>query len=128
MGLFQWDLFEAMQRLMRMDEESWKRHANPWSVYSRMTVLPLLTLTLLSRQWLGWSAAVPVALVLLWTWWNPRAFPPPTDRSSWASECTFGERVFLNRKTIPIPPVTLPGPAAWLPLLHWACRLGSWVS
>mgnify|MGYP000014381694 FL=1 len=50
MGLFQWDLFEAMQRLMRMDEESWKRHANPRSVYSRMTVLPLLTLALLSRH------------------------------------------------------------------------------
>ncbi|EBA17201.1 hypothetical protein RSK20926_09527 [Roseobacter sp. SK209-2-6] len=103
MQLFQRDLFAAMQRLMQMDEVSGQRHASPWSVYSRMTILPLLTLALLSRHWLGWGALVPVAMVVLWTWWNPRAFRAPTDRTTWASEGTFGERVLLNRKQIAIP-------------------------
>ncbi|MCH2067336.1 MAG: hypothetical protein MK208_08895 [Shimia sp.] len=53
---------------------------------------------------LAWRGALlPVALVVLWTWWNPRAFAPPSSTENWAAHGTFGERVFLNRKTVPIP-------------------------
>jgi len=86
-----------------MDDAAWARHANPWSVYSRMSILPLMTLAIYSRVWLGWGALLPVALVVLWTWWNSRAFAPPSSTESWAAHGTFGERVFLNRKTVPIP-------------------------
>jgi hypothetical protein len=46
---------------------------------------------------------VPIVLACLWTWWNPRAFPAPATTDNWASKGTFGERVFLNRRTIAIP-------------------------
>jgi hypothetical protein len=39
------DLFAASQRLMRPDDAACNRHAHPWSVSSRMAVLPLMTLT-----------------------------------------------------------------------------------
>ena len=97
------DLFNGAERLMRMDEATWARHANPWSVWTRFSCLPLLILAIWSRVWLGWWALVPLALALFWTWINPRAFPPPDRTDGWASKGTFGERVFLNRKTVPIP-------------------------
>lgn len=36
----------------RLNDETWKRHANPWSVISRNTVLPLLIIAFWSRIWL----------------------------------------------------------------------------
>ena len=94
---------KALERLMAMDEATWARHANPWSVWTRMSCLPLLALAVWSRVWLGWWALLPLALAVAWTWFNPRAFPPPVRTDNWASKGTFGERVFLNRKAIPIP-------------------------
>ncbi len=86
-----------------MDEATWARHANPWSVWTRNTVLPLLVIAFWSRVWLGWWAAVPVALALLWTWLNPRLFPIPDSTDNWASKAVLGERVWLNRKAVPVP-------------------------
>ena len=97
------DLFRATEHSMAMSDDVWMRHANPWSVWTRFTCLPLILLAIWSRIWLGWWALVPLALACLWTWWNPRAFPPPSSTNNWASKGTFGERVFLNRHAIPIP-------------------------
>ncbi|MEN8260650.1 MAG: DUF6653 family protein [Pseudomonadota bacterium] len=33
---------KAMADAMGMDEATWLRHANPWSVWSRFIILPLL--------------------------------------------------------------------------------------
>lgn len=89
-------LFKLAQTGMAMDDGVWRRHANPWSVYSRMTLLPLLSLALWSRVWLGWWAMVPVVLCLVWTWVNPRLFPAPTAIDGWAAEGTVGERLFMT--------------------------------
>lgn len=90
-------------RLFGMNEVVWARHANPWSVWTRNTCLPLLVLACWSRIWLGWGALVPVALALAWTWLNPRLFPPPRSTDNWASRGVLGERVWLNRTRVPIP-------------------------
>lgn len=87
-----------------MSEEAWARHANPWSVWTRNTALPLLIIAVWSRVWLGWWAIVPTALALLWTWLNPRLFPKPPSTNNWASKSVLGERIWLNRKNLPIPP------------------------
>ena len=92
-----------LENLMAMDEAAWARHASPWSVWSRVPVLPLLALSVWSRQSIGWWCLVPIAALLLWTFYNPRAFPPPATTDTWASKATFGERVWLNRKQVPIP-------------------------
>ncbi|NMB79453.1 MAG: hypothetical protein GYA23_10220, partial [Methanomicrobiales archaeon] len=42
-----------------LDDETWRRHANPWSVLLRNTVLPLLVLAFWSRLWLCWYALAP---------------------------------------------------------------------
>jgi hypothetical protein len=89
--------------LFGMDDAVWLRHANPWSVISRNTVLPVLVVSLWSRVWLGWWALIPVGLSLLWTWYNPRIFPAPPSLDHWASQGVLGERVWLNRDRVPVP-------------------------
>lgn len=86
-----------------LDDATWRRHANPWSVALRNTVLPLLVLACWSRLWLGWYAIVPLAIALIWTWYNPRIFPEPATFDTWASKAVFGERVWLNRDKVPVP-------------------------
>ena len=97
------DIFKFSEKMMSMDDQAWARHANPWSVYTRFSCLPLMALAIWSRVWLGWWSLIPIVLSLLWTWSNPRLFPPPQYTDNWASKGTFGERIFMNRKTISIP-------------------------
>ncbi|WP_372623242.1 DUF6653 family protein [Falsiroseomonas sp.] len=93
-----------LARLHRMDDGAWARHANPWSVWTRVPILPLLVLAVWSREWIGWWALLPVAALLAWTWVNPRAFPPPRRLENWGSRAVLGERLWLERKETPVPP------------------------
>lgn len=120
MGKLRPDIFAGAERLMGMNDAVWAAHCNPKSVYSRFTVLPLITLAVWSRLWLEWAALIPVIISLIWAWWNPRAFGPPKHTDSWAARGTFGERVFLNRKTLPIPRHHL----VWAQGLTWVCAVG----
>lgn len=114
------DIFARAEALMGMNDEAWARHASPWSVYSRFAILPLIALAVWSRIWIGWWALLPLLLTLVLVWWNPRAFAPPGRSDSWASRGTFGERVFLNRKAVPIPDHH----CRWAIGLTWASAAG----
>lgn len=96
-------LFRLAQSGMFMDDTAWARRANPWSVYSRMTILPLMALAVWSRVWLGWWALVPVVACLIWTWLNPRLFAQPSRSEGWAAEGTFGERLFMEAASAEVP-------------------------
>jgi hypothetical protein len=94
---------QKVAAIFKMSDEAWQRHANPWSVWTRNTVLPILVLAIWSRVWLGWWSLVPITLAVLWMWLNPHAFPPPASTDNWASKAVLGERVWLNRDKIPVP-------------------------
>lgn len=94
---------DLTERMMGMTDEVWERHANPRSVWSRVIILPLMTLAIWSRIWMGWWAAVIVGLLILWIWINPRIFPRPKSTDNWSSKAVLGERVWLNRPKIAIP-------------------------
>jgi Family of unknown function (DUF6653) len=87
-----------------MDDATWRRHANPWSVWTRATVLPLVIVAVWSRAWLGAWCLVPVGLSVFWMWLNPRVFSTPRSTDHWASRGVLGERVWLNRSKVPVPP------------------------
>lgn len=97
------DVGKLSERLMGMSEETWARHANPWSGWTRVSVLPLMAIAVWSRAWIGWWALAPVALIVLWTWLNPRLFASPRSTDNWMSKGVLGERVWLNRKRVAIP-------------------------
>lgn len=86
-----------------MNDDSWRRHANPWSVYTRVSCLPLIVLAIWSRVWLGWWCILPLSGPVLWAWYNPRAFAPPRDFDHWPGKGTLGERLLLNHRTEPVP-------------------------
>lgn len=93
-----------LARAMAMDDATWQRHANPWSVWTRVPMLPVLLAVLWSHVWIGWWGMVALLVpVVVWIWLNPRVFPPPRRTDGWASKATFGERVWLARDRVPIP-------------------------
>ncbi|MEM1139761.1 MAG: DUF6653 family protein [Pseudomonadota bacterium] len=97
------DLFKGAERLMAMSDQSWARHANPLSAWSRLLSAPLFFLALWSPFWIGWWGAGPIAAMAVWTIANPRLFSPPSHTRSWATQGVLGERAFLNRTNVPIP-------------------------
>ena len=94
---------QKIASLFAMDDEAWERHANPWSVWTRNTVLPILIIAFWSRVWIGTWAVFPIALAIIWTWLNPRLFKKPESTDNWASKSVLGERIWLGRKEMPIP-------------------------
>lgn len=94
----------VIARAFGMDDATWARHANPWSVWTRVPILLLFAPAIWSRVWIGWWALLPVGLLILWTWINPRAFPPPRTLDHWASRAVLGERLWIDRHRTPIPP------------------------
>jgi hypothetical protein len=94
---------ESILGAFRMDEATWERHANPWSVWTRFSAMPLLVLAAWSRVWLRRWALAPIALAVLWTWLNPRVFGRPRSTDNWASKSVLGERVVTSADAASIP-------------------------
>ena len=84
-----------------MTDDSWRRHANPWSVFTRFAIIPAMILAIWSRAWIGWWALLLVTIVIFWGWINPHVFPPVTAASSWAAKGVYGERLWLESQTVP---------------------------
>ena len=97
------NLDKSIAVLSKMDDITWGRHANPWSVWTRFIILPVLALVIWSRVWLGWYSLIPIGLVLFWTWLNPRVFSKPKTTKRWSSKAVLGERVWLKRKELSVP-------------------------
>lgn len=118
---------DRMGKAFGLDPAGWTRHANPWSVYTRIPVPALFAAAVWTREWLGWWSLVPVAAVCVWTAVNPKAFPPPANLSAWASRSVLGETFWNDRKATPVPtrhrvaPWVLTGiNTAGLPLIVWS--------
>ncbi len=96
-------LEDAITAAFRMNDQTWRCHANPWSGWTRVPILPLLVFAIWSRVWIGWGVLLPIAGLILWTGVNPHAFSPPASTDNWMSKGVLGERVWLNRDQIPVP-------------------------
>ena len=89
--------------LFNLTDENWLKHANPISVWTRYSVLPIIVLAFWSRIWIGWWCLIPAAISLLWMMFNPLVFNKAKSTKNWASKAVLGERVYLNRDKIPLP-------------------------
>jgi hypothetical protein len=88
---------DAVAGAFRMTDETWFRHAHPWSVFTRFAAIPPLVLSIWSRAWIGWWCLLPLAAVALWLWLNPRVFPPVRTPTRWASKGIHGEMLWARR-------------------------------
>lgn len=96
------DAKNAVARAFRMDDEAWRRHANPWSVWTRFAAIPLMLAAIWSRTWIGWWCLLPIAAVIVWLFVNPTAFRPVEPRG-WAARGIYGERAWVRDKSL-VPP------------------------
>ena len=96
-------LEHSIANVFQMSPEVWARHANPLSVWTRYAAMPVFVAAVWSRMWIGWWSLIPILATVLWIWLNPRVFPRPASTNNWASKAVLGERVWLNRKEVPIP-------------------------
>jgi len=92
-------------KCFNLTDENWMRHANPISVWTRYSVLPVIVASFWSRIWIGWWCLIPGLLSILWMFLNPIFFKKPKSTKNWASKAVLGERVFLNRDQVKIPTV-----------------------
>lgn len=92
-----------LARLFQLSGDAWARHANPWSVWTRAPIIPLLALAIWSRAWIGAWAALPVLALLVWIWANPRVFAPAAPNDGWCWRAVMGERMLFERDRRPLP-------------------------
>ncbi|MGD6805570.1 MAG: DUF6653 family protein [Candidatus Bathyarchaeia archaeon] len=94
---------EKIAKLFNLDNKNWMRHANPWSVRTRYSALPLIVIACWTRVWIGYWCILPIALSLAWMFLNPVLFSQPKSTNNWESKSVLGERVYANRNKIAIP-------------------------
>ncbi len=94
---------KTMAKAFGLEGDAWRRHANPWSVYTRIPIPALLAAAIWTYAWIGWWSLVPVAVVCVWAAVNPKVFPPPRSFDHWASKAVLGETFWANRKEVPVP-------------------------
>ncbi len=92
-----------LSALFNLTDENWMRHANPASVWTRYSVLPVLVFSVWSRTWIGWWCLLPGVASILWMLLNPVLFGRPRSTRNWASRAVLGERIYLERDRIALP-------------------------
>src|SRR5919199_3120357 len=80
-----------------MKEQTWAKHSNPWSVWTRVLTNPLVYIPVWNRSW---RQAVSVGT---WFLLNPRLFPPPQNSSSWATRSVLGEQIWTSKARADLP-------------------------
>lgn len=86
-----------------LEGESWMKHANPASVWTRFSVVSLIALAVWSREWIGVWCLVPIALSIVWMFVNPLLFDAPASTRNWTSRAVLGERIWVDRDKVELP-------------------------
>ncbi len=90
-------------KLFGLEGQSWMRHANPASVWTRFSVLSILALAIWSRDWIGAWCLIGVGLAIVWMFVNPLLFKAPKSTRNWASRTVLGERIWVDRNKVELP-------------------------
>lgn len=86
-----------------LEGDSWQKHANPWSIWTRFATMPLLILAVWSRVWIGWYCLIPIVVLIIWLLINPTLFKKPDSFDNWGAKAVFGEKYWTERKKRPVP-------------------------
>ena len=73
-----------------LSEQTWERHANPWSGWTRVLSMPALAIGLyLHNVWI-------LGATIIWLIINPMLFPKPKSVDSWMSKGVLGEQRYYK--------------------------------
>lgn len=83
-----------------LSEETWERHANPWSGWTRVLSMPALAVGLYLHSF--WVLGAVIAWLII----NPMLFPKPKNFDNWMSKGVLGEKLYFEdgkklRKDLP---------------------------
>jgi hypothetical protein len=95
-------LEKQIAKVFNLQGESWLKHANPWSVWTRFATLPFLVLAIWSRVWIDWYSLIPIGILIIWLIINPTLFKKPKNFDNWGSKSVLGEKIWSNRKEMPV--------------------------
>lgn len=90
-------------RAFGLEGETWLKHANAASVWTRFSVVSLFALAVWSREWIGIWCLVPITLSIVWMFVNPLLFAAPASTRNWASRTVLGERIWVDRDKVDLP-------------------------
>jgi len=97
-------LDRGIETAMGMDDDRWRRHANLWSVWTRLAAVAAAAIAIYARGAIGgWWTLGACALIVVWLWLNTRVFPPVEDDRRWESQAIFGEVLWLERADHDLP-------------------------
>ncbi|WP_066218238.1 DUF6653 family protein [Formosa haliotis] len=94
---------KQIAKSFNLDGDTWMKHANPWSIWTRFATLPFIILAIWSRVWIGWYCVIPILLLVVWLKINPTLFKKPKHFKSWGSKSVLGEKYWAERKSNPVP-------------------------
>ena len=85
-----------------MKDETWYRHANPWSGWSRILSQPILYVPIwflqdfIANPVQNWYVILGFILVAVWYAINPLIFPKPKNYDNWISKGVLGEKAWTT--------------------------------
>lgn len=94
---------QKIAKTFGLEGDSWQKHANPWSIWTRFATMPFLILSIWSRVWIGWYCLIPITLLIIWLRVNPTLFKKPDSFDNWESKAVFGEKYWAERKKRAVP-------------------------
>lgn len=74
-----------------LTENTWSRHSNPWSGWTRVLSMPILALGLYYHNYLILAATI------VWLIINPIIFPKPKNINNWMSKGVLGEQIYFKK-------------------------------
>nr|WP_306455024.1 DUF6653 family protein [Pseudovibrio flavus] len=88
-----------------MDVRNWGKNQSALTFYSRLLALPYFVAALWTHTlWDMQSALGLCALGIAWLWLTPRLYKGSGSANSWYVRAHFGQRIWLNRMSVPVPP------------------------
>jgi hypothetical protein len=77
-----------------LSKDTWERHSNPWSGWTRLATYPAIFIAIWFHNWLFF------AVLFLWLVVNPSVFPKPKNTANWMSRAVLGEQLWMGKKQL----------------------------
>lgn len=73
-----------------LSDETWSKHANKWSGWTRVLLMPILGVGLFYHNWFI------LGLAVIWGIVNPLVYPQPKSVDNWMSMGVLGEQLYFK--------------------------------